>query len=65
VHRKWKCACPEGCDARECLLRRSPELRRNDDECGSLSEQFMDERCECTCHDEERELYPEPWEVRP
>lgn len=59
------CACHENCDARECLLRRSPELRRRSDDPGGLDEEYMDEKCECGCHREEAELDPEPWEIRP
>lgn len=37
------CVCHENCDARECLLRRSPMLRRNSDESGGLDEEYMDD----------------------
>jgi len=62
---KKSCACHENCDARECLLRRSPGLRRNSDEPGTLAEDGMDEKCECPCHREEAEFEPEPWEANP
>lgn len=62
---KKTCACIEGCDARECLLRRSPQLRRRSDESGGLDEEYMDATCECHCHVEEADEYREDWEDRP
>lgn len=56
---KPECACKHP-DARECLLRRHPEIRRYSDDYPIAYDEFIDERCECGCHyqdqDEEENL---------
>jgi hypothetical protein len=52
--RKRRCVCPPFADARDCYRRRYGLSMWGEDE-------WDDGRCECPCHDEDREDEDDDW----